>query len=105
MEGIGSKAARVGVKHGHFQWRDKTDIVGHMQAKVDTLLLRGHEVAQALNISRAQAYRWMQTGILPTVRVAGGRSVRVPREALTRWINENTHTGQASQERSASPRS
>jgi excisionase family DNA binding protein len=52
------------------------------------LLLRGGEVADALGISRALAYRWMQAGILPTVRVS--RSVRVPHDGLLDWIAQNT---------------
>jgi excisionase family DNA binding protein len=54
------------------------------------MLLRGPEVAEILACSRALAYRWMQTGVLPTVRVSGARSVRVPRAALMAWINKNT---------------
>ena len=54
------------------------------------LLMRGPEVAAALGISRALAYRWMQTGVLPTVRVS--RSVRVPHDGLLQWIERNTHT-------------
>jgi excisionase family DNA binding protein len=57
------------------------------------LLLRPTEVAQALGISRAQVYRWMQTGILPKVRVS--RSVRVPHDALLRWIERNTQNDAA----------
>jgi excisionase family DNA binding protein len=57
------------------------------------LLLRGPEVADALGISRALAYRWMQTGVLPTVRVS--RSVRVPHDGLLRWIERNTNNPQA----------
>ena len=53
------------------------------------LLLRGPEVAELLGISRALAYRWMQTGVLPTVRVS--RSVRVPHDGLLRWIERNTN--------------
>jgi excisionase family DNA binding protein len=53
------------------------------------LLLRGGEVAEALGISRALAYRWMQNGILPTVRVS--RSVRVPHDGLLLWIERNTY--------------
>ena len=53
------------------------------------LLLRGVEVAEALGISRALAYRWMASGILPTVRIS--RSIRVPREELLRWIAANTN--------------
>jgi excisionase family DNA binding protein len=54
------------------------------------LLLRGPEVAEALGISRALAYRWMQNGVLPTVRVS--RSVRVPHDGLLRWIERNTNS-------------
>jgi excisionase family DNA binding protein len=53
------------------------------------LLLRGGEVAETLGISRALAYRWMQNGTLPTIRVS--RSVRVPHDGLLRWIERNTH--------------
>jgi len=53
------------------------------------LLLRGSEVADALGISRALAYRWMASGVLPTVRVS--RSIRVPREELMRWISARTN--------------
>lgn len=52
------------------------------------LLLRGREVAESLGISRALAYRWMATGVLPTVRVS--RSVRVPHDGLLEWIKHNT---------------
>jgi excisionase family DNA binding protein len=53
-------------------------------------LLRGGEVAAALNISRALAFRWMQSGVLPVVRVPGARTVRVPQRELERWIREHT---------------
>ena len=56
------------------------------------LLMRGPEVADALGISRALAYRWMASGILPTVRVS--RSVRVPHDGLLRWIERNTNNPQ-----------
>ena len=55
-----------------------------------TLLMRGAEVAQELRISRALAYKWMAEGKLPVVRVAGSRSIRVPRAALMRWIEQQT---------------
>jgi excisionase family DNA binding protein len=55
-----------------------------------SLLLRGIEVADELGISRALAYRWMASGVLPTVRVPGSRAIRVPREALLEWVEENT---------------
>lgn len=59
------------------------------------LLLRGNEVAEALGISRALAYRWMQDGTLPVLRAPAGRVVRVPRAALEQWIEENTRKAQA----------
>jgi len=58
-----------------------------------TLLLRGGEVAIALGISRALAFRWMAEGVLPTVRIAGARTVRVPKKALDAWIEANTRSG------------
>jgi excisionase family DNA binding protein len=58
-----------------------------------TLLLRGVEVAEILGISRALAYRWMASGVLPTVRVPGSRSIRVPRDGLLEWIRQNTQAG------------
>ena len=57
------------------------------------LLLRGPEVAEALGISRALAYRWMSNGTLPTIRVS--RSVRVPHDGLLRWVERNTKNPQA----------
>lgn len=54
------------------------------------LLLRGNEVAAALGISRALAYRWMQDGTLPVLRAPSGRVVRVPRAALEQWIEAHT---------------
>lgn len=60
------------------------------QATETPLLLRGTEVAELLGISRALAYRWMAAGVLPTVRVPGSRSVRVPRGALLNWIDQRT---------------
>lgn len=56
----------------------------------EPLLLRGPEVAELLGCSRALAYRWMQNGVLPTVRVPGARSVRVPKAALVAWIAART---------------
>jgi excisionase family DNA binding protein len=56
-----------------------------------SLLMTGGEVAKELKISRALAYRWMQQGLLPTVRVRGGRTVRVPRQALLDWVRLQTH--------------
>jgi len=53
-----------------------------------SLLLRGGEVAKVLGVSRAMAYRLMQRGELPVVRI--GSCVRVPAEALRAWIDART---------------
>jgi excisionase family DNA binding protein len=54
-------------------------------------MLRAREVAAELGISRALVYRWMARGVLPSIR--RDRSVRVPREALLRWIERSTRQG------------
>jgi len=59
----------------------------------ERLLLRGKEVAEALGISRAQAYKWMATGVLPVVRV--NRSIRVPQAALLKWVEDRTEQPEA----------
>jgi excisionase family DNA binding protein len=56
-------------------------------------LLRAADVQAQLNISRAKVYRLMQHNILPTVRIGG--SVRVPRKAFFKWIEENTSPGRS----------
>ena len=59
----------------------------------EPLLLKGGQVAELIGCSRALAYRLMQRNILPVVRVPGGKTVRVPRDALLEWIRANTRTG------------
>ena len=59
---------------------------------VEDRLLRAADVQVQLGMSRAKVYRLMQNNILPTVRIGG--SVRVPRKALFKWIQENTLPGQ-----------
>ncbi len=56
-------------------------------------LLRGSEVAELIGCSRAMAYRLMKRGTIPVVRIPGGKTVRVPREALLGWIRDNTRAG------------
>jgi excisionase family DNA binding protein len=41
------------------------------------------------------AYRLMQRGTIPVVRIPGGKTVRVPQQALVEWIKENTQAGAA----------
>jgi excisionase family DNA binding protein len=62
----------------------------HNTHRNEPLLLRGTEVAELIGCSRALAYRLMQRGVIPVVRVPGGKTVRVPAEALREWIKANT---------------
>ena len=55
---------------------------------MEKLLLRADEVAKALGLGRSKAYEMMATGVLPVVRI--GRSVRVPANALSDWVEEAT---------------
>jgi excisionase family DNA binding protein len=70
-----------------------------------TLLLRGNDVAKELGISRALAYRWMASGILPVVRVPGSKAVRCPRGALLQWIDQRTQAGSLLQDDAHKPES
>jgi excisionase family DNA binding protein len=50
-------------------------------------LLRSDEVAEILKVSVSMAYTLMRRGDIPTVRI--GSSVRVRKEDLDRYIQEN----------------
>ncbi|MFN8544621.1 MAG: helix-turn-helix domain-containing protein [Candidatus Binatia bacterium] len=51
---------------------------------MEKLLLRPPEVAELLGLGRSTVYDLLAAGDLPSVRLRG--SVRVPAEALRRWI-------------------
>lgn len=53
---------------------------------MDQILLRPTEVADTLAIGRSKAYALIASGEIPSVRI--GSSVRVPAEALRRWIKQ-----------------
>jgi excisionase family DNA binding protein len=53
-------------------------------------LLRAADLQEVLGLSRAKIYRLMQDNVLPTVRIGG--SIRVPRRALVRWIEQHTRS-------------
>ncbi len=55
-------------------------------------LLKPQAVADALGISRRQAYQLMQQGDIPTVRI-GRRSVRVRPQDLELYIQSNLSAG------------
>lgn len=55
---------------------------------MEPLLLRAGEVARLLGLGRSKVFAMLAAGELPAIRF--GRSVRVPRVALERWIEERT---------------
>jgi len=58
-----------------------------MESESKGRLLKGHEVAQILNISRALAYRMMQRGDIKVVKF--GKSVRVAERDLQEFIDKH----------------
>jgi excisionase family DNA binding protein len=52
------------------------------------LLLKADKVAKMLDIGRTKVYEMMASGELPVVRI--GSAVRVNRQRLEKWIEENT---------------
>ena len=60
-----------------------------------------HEVKAFLGISRSTLYRYLRTGIIPSVRVKGlpgspWRGLyRIPREEFLKWYESQPKNGQA----------
>jgi excisionase family DNA binding protein len=50
------------------------------------LYLKVGEVAEVLRIARSRTYQLVGSGEIPSVRI--GRSVRVSRKELDRWLEE-----------------
>ncbi len=57
---------------------------GAVHEPIERVLLHAHEAAIVLGISRAKTYELLANGELPAIRI--GRSVRISRAALYRWI-------------------
>jgi excisionase family DNA binding protein len=55
---------------------------------MEPLLLKAADVAELLGLGRSKVFAMLAASELPVVRV--GRSVRVPRAALERWVVEHT---------------
>ena len=51
-------------------------------------LLRVEDVAELLGVSRSTVYNLINTGQLPTVRIAGCR--RIPMDALRAWVAQQS---------------
>jgi excisionase family DNA binding protein len=55
-----------------------------VEVDVEKLLLKPSEVGQALGIGRSLVYGLIAQGVIPSVRL--GRSIRVPKASLEKWI-------------------
>jgi excisionase family DNA binding protein len=57
--------------------------------------LKVPEVAKELRIARSRAYELVASGTIPAVKI--GRSVRVSRRELERWLEEQRYLNVAQQ--------
>ena len=55
--------------------------------------LKVPEVAEELRIARSRAYELVGTGEIPAVKI--GRSVKVSRKELNRWLEDQRYTDAA----------
>jgi len=63
----------------------------------DNLLLTADEAAALIGAPKQTVYRLIRKNQIPWVRL-GAKMVRVPRDALQRWITAQTHAVMPSQE-------
>lgn len=54
----------------------------------NNILLTVPEAAKVLRISRNKAYDLVRQGLIPAVHL--GKNIRIPRQALDRWIAEQS---------------
>jgi excisionase family DNA binding protein len=67
--------------------------VGEIEGRRDTgfrlpILLTVRDVEAQLQIGRTRTYELLRSGEIPVIRI--GRVLRVPRDALHRWIDSQT---------------
>jgi excisionase family DNA binding protein len=55
---------------------------------MEPLLLKAGDVGKLLGLGRSKVFAMVAAGELPVIRI--GRSVRVPRAALERWVAAHT---------------
>jgi excisionase family DNA binding protein len=87
---------------GRLRRRSSSDQIGKVEQQVmelvskktaaaasgEPLLLHASEVARMLGLGRSKVYEMLSNGELPVVRI--GTAVRVPRQALLQWVDEQT---------------
>ena len=57
-----------------------------VKLRLPRLALRGRQAAEALGISERLLSQWVRESDIPHVRVAGGRAVIFPVDALRAWL-------------------
>ena len=62
-------------------------------SKVEKLALRVPEAAEALGVCRAQAYKMVNSGELPCIRV--GRRLLIPLDKLKQWLRDQQDESEA----------
>jgi excisionase family DNA binding protein len=67
--------------------------------KMGEQLLNPADVAERLNVSKAQAYKMLKDGVIPSVRM--GRIVRVRPEDLEKYIYKNIGLGASGEQENA----
>ncbi|MGE0539822.1 MAG: excisionase family DNA-binding protein [Dehalococcoidia bacterium] len=55
---------------------------------MDKLLLKPIEAAELVGLGRSKCYEMIRDGTIPSVRL--GKSVRIPADALRRWVDTLT---------------
>lgn len=56
--------------------------------RMDKILLRPVEAAEAIGVGRSKVYELIASGELPSVKIGG--SVRVPVAGLRAWVEQRT---------------
>ena len=63
--------------------------------KLNRLLYRPSEAGEALGLGRSKAYELIASGVIPSIRI--GKSLRVPADALRKWVAEQLASGPCSE--------
>jgi excisionase family DNA binding protein len=80
----------------------ETEIAPKKEAPaMEPLLLKAGDVAKLLGLGRSKVFAMLAVGELPVIRI--GRSVRVPRAALERWVAEHTQDANSRSEDAGPP--
>lgn len=59
---------------------------------MEKAFLRIPEVAEIIGLGKSATYKLVSDGHIPSVKLAGTKCVRVPRESLERWVKEQTES-------------